>query len=48
MIDNKGLSAFVAVIQQRNFEKAAQQLFITQSAVSQRLKLLEEQLGQPY
>ncbi|WP_271272959.1 LysR family transcriptional regulator ArgP [Aliamphritea hakodatensis] len=46
MIDNKGLSAFVAVIQQRNFEKAAQQLFITQSAVSQRLKLLEEQLGQ--
>ena len=46
MIDNKGLAAFIAVIQQRNFEKAANQLCITQSAVSQRLKLLEEQLGQ--
>ncbi|WP_261843603.1 LysR family transcriptional regulator ArgP [Aliamphritea ceti] len=46
MIDNKGLAAFTAVIQQRNFEKAANQLCITQSAVSQRLKLLEELLGQ--
>lgn len=46
MIDSKGLSAFTAIVSQRSFEKAANQLCITQSAVSQRLKSLEEHLGQ--
>jgi LysR family transcriptional regulator (chromosome initiation inhibitor) len=34
------------VIQESGFDKAAQALHITQSAVSQRIKLLEEQVGQ--
>ncbi len=46
MIDPKGLAAFMAVVSQHSFERAADQLFITQSAVSQRLKSLEEQLGE--
>jgi len=46
MVDPKGLSAFKAVIENNSFEKAANQLFITQSAVSQRLKLLEQNIGQ--
>ncbi|WP_020560753.1 LysR family transcriptional regulator ArgP [Thiofilum flexile] len=45
-IDLKGLSAFMAIIRQGNFDRAAQALFITPSAISQRLKLLEEKLGQ--
>ncbi len=46
MIDPKGLSAFIAIVSQTSFEQAADTLFITQSAVSQRLKLLEQTLGQ--
>lgn len=45
MIDQKGLQAFVAIIQHQSFEKAANALFITQSAVSQRLKSLEQNMG---
>ncbi|MBK8455429.1 MAG: LysR family transcriptional regulator ArgP [Thiofilum sp.] len=45
-IDLKGLSAFMAIMRQGNFDRAAQSLFITPSAISQRLKLLEEKLGQ--
>ncbi|WP_191601664.1 LysR family transcriptional regulator ArgP [Marinomonas algicola] len=45
MIDFKGLSAFIAVIENSSFERAANQLCITQSAVSQRLKHLEESIG---
>ncbi len=33
------------VVEQGGFEKAAQRLFITQSAVSQRIRSLEEQIG---
>ena len=40
------LQAFAAVAEQGNFERAAQQLHLTQSAVSQRIKQLEEGLGQ--
>ena len=47
MIDYKLLQALVAVIQQGGFERAAEKLFITQSAISQRIKQLEGQLGQP-
>ncbi|MGB0833874.1 MAG: LysR family transcriptional regulator ArgP [Psychrobium sp.] len=45
--DYKLLEALTAVIDLQSFEKAAVKLFITQSAVSQRIKLLEENIGQP-
>ena len=46
-IDYKLLKALDAVILEQNFERAATRLHITQSAVSQRIKLLESHLGQP-
>lgn len=46
-IDQKGLQALDAVIQKQSFAAAAQQLFITQPAVSSRIKQLESQFGQP-
>ncbi|KAA0970929.1 LysR family transcriptional regulator ArgP [Aureimonas fodinaquatilis] len=45
MIDYANLSAVAAVVRTGSFEKAAQSLNITASAVSQRVKLLEEKLG---
>jgi LysR family transcriptional regulator (chromosome initiation inhibitor) len=45
MLDYKLLQALAIVIQEGGFDKAAQLLNITQSAVSQRIKLLEDQLG---
>nr|WP_279306494.1 LysR family transcriptional regulator ArgP [Microvirga solisilvae] len=39
------LSALAAVIRTGSFERAAQQLNVTPSAVSQRIKLLEERIG---
>ncbi len=45
-MDTNTLSAFIAVAQSRSFSLAADQLFITQSAVSKRIALLEDQLGQ--
>ena len=42
MINYKLLEAFAAVIQEKGFEKASKKLHITQSAISQRIKLLEE------
>ncbi|NRA21731.1 MAG: LysR family transcriptional regulator ArgP [Oceanospirillaceae bacterium] len=45
MIDSKGLAAFSAIVKNASFEQAARELFITQSAVSQRLKQLEENIG---
>ena len=47
MIDYRLLQALVEVIQQGGFERAAQQLHLTQSAISQRIAQLERQLGQP-
>ncbi|WP_151703833.1 LysR family transcriptional regulator ArgP [Nitrincola alkalilacustris] len=47
MIDYRLLSALAAVIEQRGFEKAAQKLHLTQSAISQRIRQLENQMGQP-
>ena len=47
MFDYKLLSALAAVIEQAGFERAAQALGLSQSAVSQRIKLLEARLGQP-
>lgn len=43
---NKHLQALAKVLETESFERAANQLHITQSAVSQRIKQLEQQLGQ--
>ena len=45
-LDSAQLSAFAAVIDEGSFERAAAVLHITRSAVSQRVKLLEERVGQ--
>ncbi len=47
MFDYKLLAALAAVVEQAGFERAAQVLGLSQSAVSQRIKLLEARLGQP-
>ena len=46
MLDYKLIEAFAAVIEEGGFEKAARRLHLTQSAVSQRIKQLEEHYGQ--
>ncbi|GAA0786963.1 LysR family transcriptional regulator ArgP [Marinobacterium sediminicola] len=46
MIDRRQLAALAAVVEECSFERAAQRLHVTQSAVSQRIKQLEESLGQ--
>jgi LysR family transcriptional regulator (chromosome initiation inhibitor) len=46
MLDYKLVAALSTVIEEGGFDKAARRLHITQSAVSQRIKLLEEQYGQ--
>lgn len=45
MLDNKFLEALAAVVEEGGFDKAASRLHITQSAVSQRVRGLEEQVG---
>lgn len=47
MFDYKLLSALAAVIEQGGFERGAQLLGLSQSAISQRIKLLEARVGQP-
>ncbi|MGG1945327.1 HTH-type transcriptional regulator ArgP [Trinickia sp. NRRL B-1857] len=42
MLDRDQLEAFVAVVEQQSFERAAATLSITRGAISQRIKLLEE------
>lgn len=46
MLDYKLLQSLAMVLDEGGFEKAARQLHLTQSAVSQRIKLLEEYVGQ--
>lgn len=46
-IDYKLLHAFSMVIKYQSFEKSAEFLFLTQSAVSQRIKQLEQLVAQP-
>ncbi|STX27574.1 LysR family transcriptional regulator [Legionella beliardensis] len=46
-IDYRALYALDAVIQNQSFALAAKQLFVTQPAVSQRIKQLENYVGQP-
>jgi len=45
MLDYSALSALAAVIKEGSFERAALALHVTPSAVSQRIKLLEERVG---
>lgn len=45
-LDSAQLSAFAAVVDEGSFERAAAVLHVTRSAVSQRIKLLEERVGQ--
>ena len=45
MLDYAHLSALAAVVRTGSFEQAAQHLNVTPSAVSQRIKLLEERIG---
>lgn len=46
-LDYKWLEALDSVVNQRSFERAAEHLYISQSAVSQRIKQLEKWLAQP-
>jgi len=47
LLDYKLLAALAAVVEQAGFERGAQVLGLSQSAVSQRIKLLEARVGQP-
>ncbi|WP_188981621.1 LysR family transcriptional regulator ArgP [Pseudomonas matsuisoli] len=47
MLDYKLLQALVAVVEQGGFERGAALLGLSQSAISQRIKLLEARVGQP-
>ena len=44
-LDSRQLAAFAAVLREGSFEAAARSLHVTPSAVSQRIKALEERLG---
>ncbi len=46
-LDAKQMQAFLAVVDSGSFEKAADRLTITPSAVSQRVHALEVHLGSP-
>ena len=46
MLDYKLLEALAMVVQEGGFDRAGRSIHLTQSAVSQRVKLLEEQTGQ--
>lgn len=45
MLDYAALSALAAVVREGSFERAAQALHVTPSAISQRIRLLEERVG---
>src|SRR5579859_6017239 len=45
MLDYASLSAVAAVVREGSFERAARTLSVTPSAISQRVKQLEERLG---
>lgn len=47
MLDYRGIEALYTVQQLQSFEAAAKKLHVTQSAISQRIKALETQYGQP-
>ena len=45
-LDGQQLAAFAAVIEHGSFDAAAERLHVTPSAVSQRIKALEQRVGQ--
>ena len=45
MLDYASLSALAAVVNEGSFERAARVLHVTPSAISQRIRLLEERVG---
>ncbi|WP_163937062.1 LysR family transcriptional regulator ArgP [Paraferrimonas sp. SM1919] len=47
MFDYKSIQSLEAIATQGGFDKAAKSLHISQSAISQRIKQLEDQIGQP-
>ena len=47
MLDYYALEALAVVVREKNFTKAAKALFLTQSAVSQRIRSLENIIGRP-
>jgi DNA-binding transcriptional LysR family regulator len=47
MLENYRLTVFRAVAAQRSFRRAAEQLYLTQPAVTQQIKALEEMVGLP-
>ena len=47
MLDYDALATLTAVIQTGSFEQAARRLHVTPSAVSQRIRQLEQRLGAP-
>lgn len=46
-LDYKWIEALDAVLKQGSFERAAENLYISQSAISQRIKQLEKFVAQP-
>lgn len=44
-MEYKQIEAFLAIVDQKNITKAADSLFVSQSALSCRLKSLEAELG---
>ena len=47
MLDYSALAALVAVVREGSFERAARALHVTPSAISQRIRQLEERVGCP-
>ncbi|MDI1273549.1 LysR family transcriptional regulator, partial [Polaromonas sp.] len=45
MYDPLALECLAAIVEEGGFERAAQRLNVTQSAISQRLRVLEGQVG---
>ena len=41
------INIFLAIVQNHNITKTAQQLFLSQSTISHRLALLEKEIGKP-
>lgn len=46
-MDTDLLKTFMEVVEQRHFGKAASKLYVTQSAVSARIRMLEQEVGRP-
>jgi DNA-binding transcriptional LysR family regulator len=46
-MDLDQLRSFVTIAREQSFTRAAEKLFLTQSALSQQMKVLEQQLGEP-